>query len=358
MIRVARLLLLVLTMALALPGVGVVRTGSADPQPSGVNWLRALEKMEPAQRHTGIGVNAVEGTSAPTATWLGDGSALALFQIFPEETTMQPVLAFKLWTQDSGWQGWFNLEAPAAGLDATAPSATFATDGSRLDIFARGASDAHLYQLTVNPDGTTSPWTDLGGVLITAPSATSTTGGRIDVFVVGADLRLYQKFWLGSSWSDWHGFGQRPAAGLGSAPSATWANSGRLDVFVKGATDGALYQLFWQASSGWSPGWTNLGGVLVSPPAASWTNNGGRVDVVGVGTDFRLYLKTWISSVGWFNWIGFAPPDAGVDELGPGTTWVANGSRIDIVVSGATDGIVYQRFWTPATGWVGWVNLG
>src|SRR6266545_7862903 len=103
MIRFARPLLLVPTMALALTGAGAVQTSSAEPQPSGVTWLRSLEKMEPAQRHTGLGVNAVEGTSAPTATWLRDGSALALFQIFPEETTMQPVLAFKLWTQDSGW---------------------------------------------------------------------------------------------------------------------------------------------------------------------------------------------------------------------------------------------------------------
>lgn len=346
MVRTTRLLLLILTMALTLAGVGAVQAGSAEPRPNDTTLPRTSGAVATSPRGE-FGATAIVGVSKPSAAWTADGFSLDIVQSFQGE------LAYKFWTVDAGWSDWFTLGAPAAGLDAAAPAITWATNLSRLDVFAKGGSDGHLYQKTLTSTGW-SEWMDLGGVLVEGPSATSTFGGRIDVFGVGTDFRLYQKSWLGSSWTDWVGFAA-PGAGIGSAPSATWANSTRIDVFVTGDQDGVPYQKSWLSSIGWT-NWVKLDGVLVSPPAASWTNNGRRIDVFGVGTDSRLYQKSWLSSSGWTGWVAFEPPAGGIDELGPGISWVANGTRLDVVVTRTTDGNVFQLAWTPS-GWSEWVDL-
>lgn len=193
---------------------------------------------------------------------------------------------------------------------------------------------------------------------VTAPSASWTSnGGRIDVFEVGSDGWLYQRYWTsGSGWQGRFAFAP-PAAGIGSAPSATWTSGGgRIDVFVTGSSDGHLYQKYWTSGSGWS-GWVDLGGVLISAPSASWTSNGGRIDVFGIGTDGRLYQKYWTSGSGWQGWFGFAAPAAGIGSA-PSITWTTGGGRIDVFVTGANDGRLYQKYWTSGSGWSGWVDLG
>ena len=93
-----------------------------------------------------------------------------------------------------------------------------------------------------------------------SPSASWTNNGaRVDVFRVGTDGNLYQKYWTTpAGWSSWTAFAA-PTAGLSSAPSATWADNGtRLDIFATGATNGHFYQKYWTSPAGWSS-WVDLG---------------------------------------------------------------------------------------------------
>ena len=77
-----------------------------------------------------------------------------------------------------------------------------------LFLFIRGADNA-LY-LKISPDGVTWPSTEtsLGGVLASAPAATSPGNGVIEVFVRGTDARLYEK----ASVRPWGSLGRPPGS--------------------------------------------------------------------------------------------------------------------------------------------------
>ncbi|MGW1077187.1 hypothetical protein [Streptomyces sp. NPDC002537] len=290
---------------------------------------------------------------APSASWTQNGGRIDVFRIGPDHRLYE-----RTWA-GSGWSDWTGgFDTPLGGLSGT-PGATWTADGSRLDVFATGAGDGRLYQKTWAAPLGWSAWSDLGGSLFSAPSASwRRNGERLDVFAVGTDHRLYQRFWAnGSGWSGWTSY-DAPAGGLSGAPSVTWAGDGsRLDVFATGATDGKLYEKAWFASTGWT-GWADQGGSLLSAPSASWTRNGGRADVFAIGTDHRLYQRYWTATTGWSDWVsGFGVPVGGL-EGAPGVTWTADGARLDIFVTGASDGRLYQKSWTDPVSWTGWTDMG
>lgn len=193
-----------------------------------------------------------------------------------------------------------------------------------------------------------------------APAASWTqNGGRIDIFRIGPDHRLYERTWTGTGggWGDWAGGFDTPLGGLAGTPTATWtADGSRLDVFVTGAADGHLYQKTWAAPLGWS-GWADLGGSLYSAPSASWTRNGERLDIFAVGTDHQLQQKFWTPGAGWSAWGSYAPPAGGLSGA-PSATWTAGGTRLDVFATGATDNHLYQKAWTPSGGWTTWADQG
>jgi hypothetical protein len=65
---------------------------------------------------------------------------------------------------------------------------------------------------------------------------------------------------------------------------------GRLEIFGVG-TDQALYDK-WQTTvnGGWSDGWANFGGAFLGDPAVG-QNADGRLEIFGVGSDHALYTK-------------------------------------------------------------------
>jgi hypothetical protein len=80
------------------------------------------------------------------------------------------------------------------------------------------------------PGGAATP-AEMRGV-----GACSSGAGRLDVFVVGADGRLYYSAQIDGRWSTWQDLGQ-PGPGLASRPVAVSWGPGRIDVFVRGADD-------------------------------------------------------------------------------------------------------------------------
>ena len=183
----------------------------------------------------------------------------------------------------------------------------------------------------------------LGGILATGPASSSWAANRVDAFVGGTDLGLWQTTWNGTSWSSWNSFGGR----LTSDPTAASLGANRIDVFVRG-TDSGLWHLWWDGTR-WN-GWEPLGGNMTSGPGAS-TQGSTWIDIVARGSDDSL-LHRWWDSAGWHNWESLG----GVITADPASVSWASG-RLDIVVRGADNGL-WHRAWDSGTGWHNWESLG
>jgi hypothetical protein len=145
------------------------------------------------------------------------------------------------------------------------------------------------------------------GTLASSPSVTSWGVGRLDVFVLGTDGRVYQRFWSVSAWDgSWLSRGAPPPGASGDRPGVASWGPGRVDVFVRGRDD-RLWQSFWTGSgwTGWfAPAGTGAGVLASAPSASPWgaglLDGRPRLTVFGRGTDGRVYQTTW--DAGWSAW--------------------------------------------------------
>ena len=158
-----------------------------------------------------------------------------------------------------------------------------------------GAANGALWSRRQTAGGW-APWEFLGGQLTSAPGATAlgaSTGpaSRVDVFVRGIDLGLYQLTWnLDFGWGAWQSRGGR----LTTSPEAVWRAPNWLDVLMRGL-DGAIWQFTWNGSS-WSfpvpdglrPSW--VGGACLSPEDLTRAvRNAARVATGSVVTETPTY---------------------------------------------------------------------
>jgi Repeat of unknown function (DUF346) len=208
-----------------------------------------------------------------------------------------------------------------------------------------------------------------------SPAVVSRGRDRLDVFVRGADDRLWVRSNKGQGWSAWH----RDSSGLvvNSAPAAaTWGRylqttggvdtfTGPVDVFARGPNNELLHT-WW--STTWSGQHESLGhpptGPLTEAPAvASW--GPGRLDVFVRGSDNRLWQKSCEIPTSGQNevcdgndWSGWQSPPIGGGALGSAPAAVSWGlGRIDVFTRGTDSGLYHVSFdggnWGP-----GWAPLG
>jgi hypothetical protein len=141
------------------------------------------------------------------------------------------------------------------------------------------------------------------------------------------------------------------AADTRSAPtSASTLNGTRTDVFR--TVNGQIQQNTWTTGNGWSQ-WTALNspfGGAADKPGASWLPDGSRLDLfVGGKADQHLYQKTWTPATGWSFWV-----DLGKGFLSPSSAaWTNNGARLDLFSTDNGFGLL-QKTWLPASGWSAW----
>jgi Repeat of unknown function (DUF346) len=217
----------------------------------------------------------------------------------------------------------------------------------RLDLFVRGAED-RMYHKWSGDRATWGPssegWEELGGILASPPSVVSWGADRLDVFAVGTDRGLNHKWWDGTwgpSDADWEYQG---GVVVGSPTVVSWGRN-RIDVFVVGS-DFALHHK-WFDGTGWRPsltGWEYQGGVIPGLHTATcW--GAGRIDLFAVGSDFQLYHKAfdgthWRPSVtGWRSLGGQIVGQPTVVSRGP--------DHLDVFVLG-TDRALYRKWWDGA----------
>jgi uncharacterized protein YvpB len=234
------------------------------------------------------------------------------------------------------WSAWESL----GGVLTTAPAATSPVGSGRLYILVRG-TDGALYVM-IWTGSTWSGWQGLGGFVTSAPVVASWGTNRLDVFARGGDHALWHRGWDGSSWGAWDSRG----GWLASAPAAASWGPNRIDVFVRGGDNG-LWHMAWNGSS-WTA-WDARGGSLTgAPTAASWGPN--RLDVFERGGDSALWHMSW-SDTGWSTW----DDRGGAINVDPQAfSWET--SRIDVLARG-TDNDSYQMSWNGSS-WSGWNVLG
>jgi Cysteine protease len=118
------------------------------------------------------------------------------------------------------------------------------------EFFAIG-SDQALY----NSIAPTGPWTSLGGICTSTPSAVSRAAGSADVFVRGSDGHVYHKSCRSGVWSStWDNRGGLIPSGTG--PTVVAPNPDTIDLYVVG-TDYSEWHMGWTTANGWTQ-WTRV----------------------------------------------------------------------------------------------------
>ncbi|MFG1664325.1 glycoside hydrolase family 27 protein [Streptomyces sp. Y7] len=164
-----------------------------------------------------------------------------------------------------------DLGGPAAGRILGQPS-VHASAGGRIDVFVRGA-DSRVHR-RVFADGRWGGWQNLGGRVTDAPSVAFTDPDHWTIVARGADGRIVQRG-PASDWSSPGAPGDRPVYGR---PSAAVDAQGLLHVAVRTSADD-IWTRSRDAAGEWSP-WTSLGGTVSGSPT-----------LVAVGDAVVLYAR-------------------------------------------------------------------
>ncbi|MYQ45228.1 glycoside hydrolase family 27 protein [Streptomyces sp. SID4985] len=231
------------------------------------------------------------------------------------------------------------LPGTRLGLPATASPAAVRT-GATLDTFVRGPRGTLLQQSSDGRGG--ERVLDLGGPvrggILGQPSAHASADGRIDVFVRGADSRVYRRAYTGGRWSGWQSLGGRVA----DAPGVAFTDPGHWTLFATDA-DGRIVQ------RGASTGWTSLGTPGDRPaygrPSAVVDAEGGvHVAVRSAADDIRTRSRS--ADGEWSDWTSLGGTVSGSPTL------VASGDRVLLYARAGDYTLWQQRYDTGA--WQGW----
>ena len=255
--------------------------------------------------------------------------------------TITPTLTvtptFTLPAPVKAWSAWARL----GGVFTNAPSVT-SWSADRLDVFVRG-TNTHLMHRSWNGSAW-SGWEDLGGELADSPACVSWGVNRIDCFVRGkGDSELWHTWWDGSRWGAW----ERPGGAFTGAPTVTSWSANRLDIFVRGNNTHLMHRSW--SESGWS-GWEDLGGELADSPSCV-SRDVNRIDCFVSGkNDTELWHISWDGSK-WNKWEKLGGSFGGAPTAASWST-----DRLDVFVRGNNTHLMH-RFWTGST-WSNWEDLG
>jgi len=218
----------------------------------------AFLKLTGAEALPGTNLGA-KTTASPAVVRGGDGTPTTFFR-GPNGSLVQQT--------DGGKR---DLGGPTQGKILGQPAA-YASSGGRIDVFVRGA-DSRAYR-RVYADGSWGQWQGLGGQLTDAPSVAFTDPTHWTLFARGADGTIVQRG-PASGWSSLGAPGDRPTYGR---PSAVVDAQGRVHVAVRTAADD-VWTRSRDTSGEWSA-WTSIGGTVSGSPT-----------LVAVGDAVLLYAR-------------------------------------------------------------------
>ncbi|MET9993533.1 hypothetical protein ABZ061_28690 [Streptomyces mutabilis] len=244
------------------------------------------------------------------------------------------------------WSDWEDL----GGTIISAPSAASRVR-ERITVVARGTKNQIVYRSYTDGSGWTD-WSDLGGHLTYDPAVISSGPKQYTVYAVGGQQSggqqvVWRKVYTdGSGWSDWWKTNESTPGWAGVAAAS--AREGRIDMFTLNEDNQVLHATC-PAGGSWQP-FKNIGGTMQGTvAAASWGT--GRVDLVTRGAATNNLWHRVCNGSTWTKW-----REIGSDFVsGPAVaSWGPD--RLDVFGKGH-DHQVLHRSWNGQT-WSEWNDLG
>jgi hypothetical protein len=245
------------------------------------------------------------------------------FEVFVVERGTHYLYSQPQTAASNGWTpNWFPFGAPPNIRLASSPAVGQNTDG-RLEVFVVGSDGMLWEKYQTAPNNGWSDWKFFGappGVkwITSSPVVARNADGRLEVFMIGSDRRLWH-IWQtapGNGWSGWDSLSvpEEGAHGIVGTPAVGSNADGRLEVFISTGVGAWWHRWQLAPNSGWS-GWDNS--LLVNSPGhttlAVSFNADQRLEVFGTGGDLVHTWQDWGSDTKW--WKG--PVDEGPLGIGP-----------------------------------------
>jgi len=282
-------------------------------------------------------------------------------------------LRIRRWPTDSGWSPWETIAT--LNISPDSPIAAIAPTPSRLDVVTTVENGKVLAKRREWGDGGPTGWTSdylpetpSGLISGTVVSAVSRGAGLIDVFATAKDGKVYTAAngpQTKGKWAGWWPVGQ--GTFLPGTPIAAVSRSeGRIDVFAIGL-DGRVWSAGYGPVSAGKWDWTGWFAILnetfvpgASVGAISRTTD--QLDLFAVNLNGEVRTASWAPNANSGKWGGWWRITESNGKFAPGTPIsVVNRSpaHLDVFAIGL-DGSVWAAAWGKQTShkWAGWWRVG
>ena len=283
------------------------------------------------------GWKSLGGTTAGPAVFCSGGGANLYMSLRSSDNSSIYLRSYS----NGAWSAWMNLP----GGTTTEPAC--AVMNGTLHLLVRGL-DYGLYYDSLNlGSGIWSGWKPLNGTLLSSPALAASPGlNRLDVVVQGASGAISHRALINGVWSQ--SWDPAPAGGSTADIPAISSDGLSLHLVVRGADNGLWYSALNFTTSVWSS-WVSLGGTTGVKPSLA-TDSTGAVHLFVVGVYGRIFDKTLAPGGVWStSW-----DDTGGTTSNP-VAVSAQGTNIDIMVSGTNGGIWYNTL--AGSVWQKWTSL-
>lgn len=225
------------------------------------------------------------------------------------------------------------LPVRTAGSLVQPSGVTLARTGTEVTAFVRSTGDRVHLRRSVDDGASWAGYTSAGVTSTNAPSAASSSAGRLDLVTRSPSGAVVQSWFRGGT-----RLGSTDLGGRVVAQHAVSLGDGTLDVFAV-APNGVAYRQHWDRRR-WS-GWVPIGGLFTSGLSASADPARGVVVVSGRGTDGATYQREFTPTAALASWRGTGDGLSGWSDRAIGDTWPG---QARLAVGSASDGrAVVQR---------------
>ncbi|MFI1440452.1 glycoside hydrolase family 27 protein [Streptomyces fructofermentans] len=273
----------------------------------------------------GAGIGGPRATGDPAV--VRDGDTLTAFVRGPRGSLVQRTAP----ADGAGEGRSTDLGGPVGGGILGQPAA-YASRGGRVDVFVRGA-DSRVYRRAL-VDGRWGPWRGLGGRVTDAPSVAFTGPEQWALFARGEDGRVVGR----GPTSGWTSFDAPEGRTTYGRPSAVVDGQGRVHVAVRTAADD-VWTRSREESGDWSP-WTSLGGTVSGSPTL--VASADAVVLYARAGDYTLWQQRFEDGA-WKGWTKRQEFPSAAFGGAPGAVAGAGGA-IDVVFRGVDNRVHRTQF--------------
>ena len=260
-------------------------------------------------------------------------------------------------TEASGWKREPLPSLSPTGLICGSVVSAASRGQNHVDVFAT-AMDGHVYTAAKGPqtDNTWAGWWKVGdGQFLagTPVAAISRSEGRLDLFAVGLDGRIWSAAYGPDAAGNWDWVGWFPILSEvfvpGTHVTATSRQTDQIDLFAVNL-NGEVRTAAWSANANagkWAGWWrvteTN-GQFMPGTPVSAVHRSEGQIDLFAVGFDGRIWTAAWGPQTAekWAGWWSIGDARFAQGSVIAATTCGVN--RLDVFMRGF-DGNVWSHAW-------------